>query len=74
VSIKIGEKTLDDARAYKVATNDYLAAGKDGYEAFLRATPLVAGDAAPLLSAVVIEAIGKSGSIAPVEDGRIELR
>jgi 5'-nucleotidase/UDP-sugar diphosphatase len=72
--VTIGGKPLDDARVYKVATNDYLAAGKDGYGAFLRATPLVTGDAAPLLSAVVIEEIRKSGAIAHAEDGRIEIR
>lgn len=74
ISVTIDGKPLDDARVYKVATNDYLAAGKDGYGAFLRATPLVTGDAAPLLSAVVIEEIRKSGAIAPAEDGRIEIR
>jgi 5'-nucleotidase / UDP-sugar diphosphatase len=72
-SIDIGGKPLDDSRRYKLATNDYLAAGKDGYDALLRATPLVAGDAAPLLSAVLVEAIQKAGSIAPLLDGRIAI-
>lgn len=73
-SIEIAGKPLDDARTYRLATNDYLAAGKDGYDALLRATPVVAGDAAPLLSAVVVEAIQEAGSIAPVIDGRIDIR
>lgn len=74
VSVDIGGAPLKDARRYKVATNDYLAAGKDGYDAFLRGAPLVSNDAAPLLSAVLIDAIRNAGKIAPVTDGRITIR
>lgn len=73
VSVEIGGAPLDDARVYKVATNDYLAGGKDGYDAFLRGTPLVSGDAAPLLSAVVVDAIRQAGRIAPKTDRRITI-
>lgn len=73
LSVEIGGAPLDDSRLYKVATNDYLARGKDGYDAFLRGRPLVTDDAAPLLSAVAIEAIRKAGRIAPVTDGRIAI-
>jgi 5'-nucleotidase/UDP-sugar diphosphatase len=72
-SIEVGGKPLDDARRYKVATNDYLARGKDGYEAFLRGTPLVTEDEAPLLATVVMDAIQKAGAIAPVIDGRLTI-
>lgn len=72
-SIEIAGKPLDASGNYTLATNDYLAAGKDGYDALLRATPRVAGDAAPLLSAVLVEAIQRAGSIAPVTDGRTRL-
>ncbi|WP_457796976.1 bifunctional metallophosphatase/5'-nucleotidase [Methylocystis sp. S23] len=73
VSVEIGGKPLDDAKRYKVATNDYLARGKDGYEAFLRGTPLITDDEAPLLATVVMDAIQKAGAIAPVIDGRITI-
>ncbi|MEK8093775.1 5'-nucleotidase C-terminal domain-containing protein [Methylocystis sp. IM3] len=72
-SIEAAGAPLDEMRLYKVATNDYLASGKDGYDAFLRAKPLVSGDAAPLVSAVVIEAIRRAGAIAPRTDGRITI-
>jgi 5'-nucleotidase / UDP-sugar diphosphatase len=74
VSVEVGGAPLDDARIYKVATNDYLARGKDGYESFTRGKALTSDDAAPLLSAVVIDAIVKAGKIAPVTDGRITIR
>jgi 5'-nucleotidase / UDP-sugar diphosphatase len=74
VSVEVGGAPLDDARLYKVATNDYLAGGKDGYDAFTRGRLLVSDDEAPLLSTVVIEAIEKAGTIAPVIDGRITIK
>ncbi|MEQ1671945.1 MAG: bifunctional UDP-sugar hydrolase/5'-nucleotidase, partial [Hyphomicrobium sp.] len=33
-SVTIGGAPLDDARLYKVATNDFMALGKEGYDAF----------------------------------------
>jgi 2',3'-cyclic-nucleotide 2'-phosphodiesterase (5'-nucleotidase family) len=73
VSVEVGGAPLEDARLYKVATNDYLAAGKDGYEAFLRGKPLVTDDEAPSLSSVVMETIEKAQTIAPTIDGRIRI-
>ncbi len=72
-SIEIGGAPLDETRLYRVATNDYLASGKDGYDAFLRGKTLFAEDAEPLVSAVVIEAIRRTGAIAPRADGRIAI-
>lgn len=74
VTVDIGGAPLDDARLYKIATNDYLAGGKDGYEAFTRGKPLVTEDEAPLLSTVVMEAIEKAGTIAPAVDGRLMIK
>jgi 2',3'-cyclic-nucleotide 2'-phosphodiesterase (5'-nucleotidase family) len=72
-AIEVAGAPLDEKRLYRVATNDYLASGKDGYEAFLGGRPLVEGDAAPLLSAIVIEAVRKAREIAPAVDGRIAI-
>ena len=73
VSIEIGGAPLDDAKRYKVATIDFLARGKDGYVALTRGKPLVGELEGPLLSNVVIGAIEKAGTIAPVVDGRIRV-
>ena len=34
VSIKVGDAPLDEGKIYRVATNDFLARGGDGYTAF----------------------------------------
>jgi 2',3'-cyclic-nucleotide 2'-phosphodiesterase (5'-nucleotidase family) len=34
VAAKVGDAPLDDARTYRVATNSFLAAGGDGFDAF----------------------------------------
>ncbi|MGD9542768.1 MAG: bifunctional UDP-sugar hydrolase/5'-nucleotidase [Methylocystis sp.] len=73
LSIEIGGKPLDDAKLYKVATVDFLARGKDGYVALLRGKPLVNEFEGPLLTNVVMSAIEKARTIAPVVDGRIKI-
>lgn len=72
-SIEIGGKPLDDTKLYKVATNDFLARGKDGYVALTRAKPPASDFEGPLLTSVVVDAIEKAGAIAPVTDGRIRV-
>lgn len=72
-SVTIGGAPLDDARLYKVATNDFLAAGKEGYDAFTRGKWLINAVEGPLMVTVVLEAINKGGTIAPTTDGRIML-
>jgi len=71
VSVEVDGAPLDEARLYKVATNDYLARGKDGYGAFTRGRPLVTDDEAPLLATVLMQAIEKTKSIEPRIDGRL---
>jgi len=68
--IKVGGKPLDDAATYRLATTDFLAAGRDGYASLTRAR--MAGDArfAPLLAEVVIDYIKARGTVAPPLDGR----
>ncbi len=71
--IEIGGVPLDPAKIYKVATNDFLAQGKDGYDAFQRGTVMVTGNEGPLLVSVVLDALKAAGSIAPAIDGRIAM-
>jgi 2',3'-cyclic-nucleotide 2'-phosphodiesterase (5'-nucleotidase family) len=72
-SIMIGGQPLDDAKLYKVAANDYLTGGKDGYVALARGKTLISAVEGKLMVTVVLEAIQKAGSIAPVVDGRLKL-
>jgi 2',3'-cyclic-nucleotide 2'-phosphodiesterase (5'-nucleotidase family) len=85
--VLIGGKPLDPEREYSVATNDFLAAGGDGYTAFgdaVRSSPdfavtggmmkgekLVYSDSGRWLRDVVIEWLRGKKRIDPAVDGRI---
>lgn len=72
-SVEVGGVPLDPAGSYKVATNDFLAAGKDGFGAFLEGKVLLDANEGPLLAGVVMNAIEAKGTIAPGIEGRIVL-
>ncbi|HEY8348192.1 MAG TPA: 5'-nucleotidase C-terminal domain-containing protein [Symbiobacteriaceae bacterium] len=69
--ILVNGEPLDPEKIYKLAANDFLVGGGDGYEMFKDARRLVDVEAAPLVSTAVIEAIQKAGTIAPRTEGRI---
>ena len=84
----ISGKPLELDREYSVATNDFLAAGGDGYKAFgdavksskdfsitggaLKGEKLVYNDSSRYLRDVVIEYIKEKKKIAPKVEGRIK--
>jgi 2',3'-cyclic-nucleotide 2'-phosphodiesterase (5'-nucleotidase family) len=68
--VLVGDRPLDPARRYTLATTDYLAAGKDGYDALHRARVRVDSSGGPLLVNVVAEAMTRSGARTAVE-GRV---
>ncbi len=86
--IMIGGQPLDLQKEYAVATNDFMAAGGDGYQAFgealkssrdfaciggmLKCEKLVYNDAGRWLRDVVIDYIRKQKTVAPQIDGRIK--
>jgi 2',3'-cyclic-nucleotide 2'-phosphodiesterase (5'-nucleotidase family) len=86
--VLIGGRPLEEDREYCVATNDFLAAGGDGYKAFgdavrsskdfaivggmMKGERLVYSDAGTWLRDVVIEYIKGHKVIAPVVEGRIK--
>lgn len=71
VSVEIGGAPLDPARTYRLATNDFLARGGDGYTALARGR-IVVGDAdAKLIANHVMSYIRAKGTVAPVLDGRV---
>jgi 2',3'-cyclic-nucleotide 2'-phosphodiesterase (5'-nucleotidase family) len=69
VEVKVGGVKLDPAAVYTVATNDFLAAGGDGYTAFAEGTELV--DTGISLDIVLMEYIQQQGSVGASVDGRI---
>lgn len=73
ISVEHAGAPLDDARTYKLATNDYLARGGDGYAAFKPAKVLIDALAGQYVSGHVMAHIRKAGTIAPKVEGRIVL-
>lgn len=74
VEVRIGGAPLDPARSYRVATNEYVAAGGDGFEALKRGKTLIDESAAKLMASQVIDYVAARGSVAPKVEGRIVAR
>jgi 5'-nucleotidase/UDP-sugar diphosphatase len=74
VSVTVNGAPLDPAASYKVATNDFLMRGGDGYTAFRDAPRLVDEKQGRLLATVVIDYIADRKAIRPAVEGRIAPR
>jgi 5'-nucleotidase/UDP-sugar diphosphatase len=62
---------LDPARTYTLATNDYIAAGGDGYAVFRDAKNLIDASGAVLMATTVMDHVTAKGSVAPTVEGRV---
>lgn len=71
VSVTVGGQPLDMAKTYTVATNDYMATGGDGYDAFKDGKVLIDASSAKYMASQVIDWIAAKGEIAPAIEGRI---
>jgi len=68
--LTIGGQPVDPAKTYKIATNDYMAGGGDGYAAFTKSIDTF--NSSMLLSSVFIDYVKSfRGSFTPAVDGRI---
>lgn len=74
LDIKVGDAPLDPAKTYTVATNDFMAAGGDGYTSFVGAKNLIAAADAIIMASQVIDYVAARGTIAPKVEGRIVLK
>lgn len=72
VSVTVGGKPLDDAVPYRVATNDFMAGGGDGYAAMTRGKTLIDASAGRLMATVVMDYVTLLGTVDPKLDGRIK--
>ena len=73
-SVLIGDQPLDPAIKYKVATNDFMMAGGDGYTALSNGTVLIDKSAASLMASDVIDYITAAKEVAPAVEGRIVIK
>lgn len=71
VDIKVGGAPLDDGRTYKLATNDYMALGGDGYKSFRNAKVLIGEREAKLLANDVMAYVKKVGTVQTTVEGRL---
>lgn len=69
--VTVGDAPLDLGRTYKVAVNDYIFGGGDGYDALAKGKPIIDPSGAVLLASVVMNYIEQKGEVAPEVEGRI---
>ena len=62
-SIKVGDLPLDEAKTYRVATNDFMARGGDGYVTLRNGRALLPIDDSPLLANEVMNYVSTIGTI-----------
>jgi 5'-nucleotidase / UDP-sugar diphosphatase len=73
-AITLGGKDLDPAAKYKVATNDFMLGGGDGYTALGRGKTLIGKTDGKLMASVVMTHIRQVGAVQAKIDGRIILK
>jgi 5'-nucleotidase / UDP-sugar diphosphatase len=71
VAISVGGAPLDNARIYKVAINDFLARGGDGYVWFRDAKHVLPEGDSPLLANAVMAHVKRLGTVRNAVEGRI---
>jgi 5'-nucleotidase/UDP-sugar diphosphatase len=74
VSMEIGGAPLDPNRLYKVATNDFMARGGDGYAALAHNKPAVPPEDSPRLSNEVMVYLREQGGVRTGIDGRMRAK
>jgi 2',3'-cyclic-nucleotide 2'-phosphodiesterase (5'-nucleotidase family) len=72
--LKVGGKDIDMAAKYKVATNDFMLGGGDGYSALGRGRTLIGKTDGKLLASVVMTYVRQQGSVQAKVDGRIAIK
>jgi len=71
VEIKVGGQPLDPNKIYKVATNEYVASGGDGFDVLKKGKSMIDESAAKLMASQVIDYVAAKGTVSPKIEGRI---
>lgn len=70
VEVMVGGEAIDVSATYRLATNDFMGNGGDGYSMFAGLPSLIDLNSAELMAAQVIRAF-ETGTATPVLDGRV---
>jgi 2',3'-cyclic-nucleotide 2'-phosphodiesterase (5'-nucleotidase family) len=65
--------SLDLSATYRLATNDYMGRGGDGYSVFTGATALIDSASGEYMASQLMNYIEAAGSVAPTVEGRIKV-
>ncbi len=74
VSATFNGEPIDPAKTYKVATNDYMLGGGDGYTAFSEGKVIVDANNGKLMANDVMVYVREMGSVSPKVEGRIVMK
>ena len=72
VAIEIGGQPLDPAKTYRIATNDFMLRGGDGYTMFADGKVILGPLDGKLMADQVMAYVAKAGKVAPKPEGRVE--
>jgi 2',3'-cyclic-nucleotide 2'-phosphodiesterase (5'-nucleotidase family) len=72
--VQVGGKALDRTTTYRVAINDFLLKGGDGYSSLSKGKVLIDASGGSLVATTVMHYILTRGSVAPQIEGRIVTR
>jgi 2',3'-cyclic-nucleotide 2'-phosphodiesterase (5'-nucleotidase family) len=74
LDVQVGGKALDRTATYRVATNDFLLKGGDGYSSLSQGKGLINASGGTLMATTVMRYITAKGAVAPQIEGRIVAR
>jgi 2',3'-cyclic-nucleotide 2'-phosphodiesterase (5'-nucleotidase family) len=72
--VTVGAQPLEDAKRYTVASNNFMLAGGDGYEALARGKVLIGATDGKLMANVVMAYLRDLKTVTQGPDGRIVAR
>ncbi|MCR9255306.1 MAG: 5'-nucleotidase C-terminal domain-containing protein [Alphaproteobacteria bacterium] len=71
VRAMVGDEPLDPAHTYRLATNDFMAGGGDGYGVFQNARVLIDETSGDYMASQLMRHIETAGTVSPTVEGRI---
>jgi 5'-nucleotidase / UDP-sugar diphosphatase len=74
VSVMVGDRALDDAATYKLATNDFVLGGGDGFTSLAGGKVLVDAHGGKLVANDVMVFVKKLGNVDAKVEGRISVK